>query len=163
MSLKEMIMSRTYRTSGNRVLMPLVTLAILVVLCAPSAAPGNEPAFTRTADAADMAWGPCPTFMPENCRIAVLHGDPAKPGADVLFSLRAGTTAPPHWHSSAERMVLVSGEMQVVYEGQAPVVMRAGTYAYGPPRREHHATCVSEEDCVLFIAFEEALDAFPVD
>lgn len=156
-------MSRIYRVSGNRIFTPLTVLAIFAGLCAPSAAPGNEPAFTRTADATDVSWGPCPAFMPEDCRITVLHGDPAKPGADVFFKLRSGTTAPPHWHSSAERMVLVSGEMQVFYEGQAAVVMTAGTYAYGPPRREHHATCVSDEDCVLFIAFEEALDAFPAE
>jgi hypothetical protein len=60
-------------------------------------------------------------------------------------------------------MVLVAGRMQVVYRGQDPVVLTAGTYAYGPSRREHHATCVSDDDCVLFIAFDEPLDAFPAD
>ena len=154
-------MSRISRFSASTMLTPLATLAIFAGLAAPSAVPADEPAFTRTADSAELAWGPCPAFMPDGCRIAVLHGDPAKPGADVLFMLPAGAKAPPHAHTSAERMVLVSGRMQVAYAGQEPVVMTAGTYAYGPPLREHHASCVSDGDCVLFIAFEGPVDAFP--
>jgi quercetin dioxygenase-like cupin family protein len=56
-------------------------------------------------------------------------------------------------------MLLVSGEMQVQYEGQEPVVMKAGTYAYGPAGLRHAATCSSDQDCILFIAFEEPVDA----
>ena len=157
-------MSRTSRSSSrNRILTLPVILAVFPGLTAPAVVPADEPAFTRAADAPELAWGPCPAFMPDGCRISVLHGDPAKPAADVFFRLPAGTKAPLHWHHSAERMVLVAGRMQVAYEGQDPVVMTAGTYAYGPPRREHQASCVSDEDCVLFIAFEEPLDAFPAD
>jgi quercetin dioxygenase-like cupin family protein len=141
----------------------LPLLAAGAFFTVPIAAASDEQAFTRTADSAELDWGPCPAFMPESCRISVLHGDPAKPASDVFFKLPAGAKAPLHWHNSAERMVLVSGRMEVAYEGQAPVVLKAGTYAYGPPRREHHATCVSDTDCVLFIAFEEPLDAFPAD
>lgn len=138
-------------------------LAVAAFFAAPAVAASDEPAFTRTADSAELEWGPCPAFMPDGCRISVLHGDPAKPASDVFFKLPAGAKAPSHWHNSAERMVLVKGRMQVVYEGQEAVVLDAGTYAYGPPRREHHATCISDEDCVLFIAFEGPLDAFPAD
>lgn len=154
-------MPRIFRLSAKTMLTVLASLAILAGLAAPSATSAEEAAFTRTADSPELAWGPCPAFMPDECRIAVLHGDPAKPAADVLFRLPAGVSVPPHAHSSAERMVLVSGRMEVVYAGQEPVVMTAGTYAYGPPLLEHHATCVSDEDCVLFIAFEKPVDAFP--
>lgn len=155
-------MSRVFPSSPIRtILRRLATVVIVTGLVVPAASLSDERAFTRTADSPELKWGPCPAFMPEGCSLAVLQGDPAKPAADVFFKLPAGTTAPLHWHSSAERMVLVSGEMEVLYEGQDPVVMEAGTYAYGPPRREHHATCVSDEDCILFIAFEEPVDAFP--
>lgn len=156
-------MRSSQSSSVDRTLAPLATLAVLAGIASPTAVLSDEPAFTRTADSPELTWGPCPPFMPDGCRIAVLHGDPAKPAADVFFKLPAGTRAPLHWHNSAERMVLVNGRMQVVYEGQEPVVLEAGTYAYGPSRREHHATCVSDEDCILFIAFEEPLDAFPAD
>ena len=155
-------MSGIFSFSSRRLPKSLATLAALASIAAPSGVPADEPAITRTADAAELAWGPCPEFMPGGCRIAVLHGDPSKPNADVLFKLPAGTKAPAHTHHSAERMVLISGRMQVVYAGQDPAVLTAGTYAYGPPQREHQATCISDEDCVLFIAFEEAVDAVPV-
>ncbi len=57
--------------------------------------------------------------------------------------------------------MLTSGELLVDYDGQEPVVMRAGTYAYGPARLPYDAHCRSEEACVLFIAFEEPVDALP--
>ena len=60
-------------------------------------------------------------------------------------------------------MVLISGEMEVDYEGQAPVVMEPGTYAYGPAGLPHTTRCQSDEACVLFIAFEEPVDAMPVN
>ena len=132
-------------------------------LMAPAAALGEDQAFIRTADSAELEWGPCPDFMPDGCAIAVLQGNPAEPNADVFFRLPAGATAPFHRHASAERMVLVSGEMQVRYEGQEPVVLKTGTYAYGPPRLPHDATCRSATDCVLFIAFEEPVDAVAVE
>jgi hypothetical protein len=59
-------------------------------------------------------------------------------------------------------MVLISGEMEVDYDGQDPVVLTAGTYAYGPARLPHTARCLDGDDpCVLFIAFEEPVDAVP--
>lgn len=136
-------------------------VALVAVLALPLSASGEDAAFVQSPDAADLEWGPCPDFMPAGCEIAVLQGNPAEPNADVLFKLPSGTTAPSHWHTSAERMVLIAGELEVEYEGQEPATIRTGDYAYGPPKLPHHATCKSEQDCVLFIAFEEPVDALP--
>lgn len=114
-------------------------------------------------DDSDLAWGPCPAFMPESCEIAVLHGAPADPNADIFFKMAPGTTVPSHTHTSAERMVLVSGEMRVTYEGHDAVVLTPGAYAHGPAEMPHKATCADGEACVLFIAFNEPIDAFPAD
>ncbi len=122
----------------------------------------TQEAFTRNADDSNLKWNPCPDFMPESCSIAVLQGDPAKPNADVFFKLEGNTSVTQHWHNSAERMVLISGEMQVEYESQDPVVLTSGDYAYGPPQKPHNASCISDEPCVLFIAFNEPVDAFQV-
>lgn len=108
-----------------------------------------------------LKWGPCPAFLPAGCQIAVLHGDPAQPNADVFFKVPAGATLPSHWHSSAERMVLVAGELKVTYEGQKPLVLKPGMYAYGPPKVKHEGICQSAVPCVLFIAFELTVDATP--
>ena len=97
--------------------------------------------------------------MPAGCGLAILHGDPSQPNTDVFFKLPPGASLPIHWHTSAERMVLIAGELRVSYEGQASAVLKAGGYAYGPPGRRHGGACVSAVPCVLFIAFEAPVDA----
>ena len=99
--------------------------------------------------------------MPKGCELAVLHGNPAQPNTDIFFRVPAKAEIPDHWHSSAERMVLVEGVLQVAYKGQAPVTLRPGSYAYGPAKAPHSAVCRSAEPCVLFIAFEGPVDAHP--
>jgi len=131
--------------------------AVTLLGTAPALAGGQ--AFIWNADDEGLQWGPCPDFMPEGCGLAVLQGDPADHNADVFFRLPGGTTAPHHWHTSAERMVLVSGKMEVNYDGQEPVILKPGTYAYGPPKLPHVTHCRSDEDCLLFIAFEKPVDA----
>lgn len=144
------------------------TCCLAALLCvtgsfAHAQAPGQEPALVLTVDDAQLAWGPCPPFLPEGCGIAVLHGDPAKDNFDVFLKVPANSDLPLHWHTSAERMVLIAGEMQVTYAGQETATLKAGTYAYGPAKRVHEGKCTSSVPCVLFIAFESALDAVPVE
>lgn len=38
---------------------------------------------------------------------------------------------------------------------------KRGMYAYGPAKLPHKAYCASGAPCVLFIAFESAVDAVP--
>ena len=121
----------------------------------------REPALAKAADDAGLAWGPCPEFLPAGCAIAVLHGDPSQPNADILFKVPGRSDIPLHTHASAERMVLVGGELEVTYEGQPPARLAPGTYAYGPAGRPHSGRCLSEAPCVLVIAFEGPVDAVP--
>jgi len=122
-----------------------------------------EPAISVAADAGQLEWGPCPEFFGEGCHIAALHGDPGQPNSDLLFRLAGQREFPAHHHTSAERMVLISGVLDVTYEGQDSVSLAAGDYAYGPPGRIHYGQCVSDEPCVLFIAFEQPVDAMQVE
>ncbi len=132
----------------------------------PAAGEGGPPLAILASDAS-LAWGGCPPIFPEGCQIGVLHGDPAKPNADVFLRVPAGLGLPAHTHTSAERMILVSGEMNVKYLGAPAVTLVPGQYAYGPPGLPHLAMCVSDETCTLFIAFEGPVDALeyagPVD
>lgn len=122
--------------------------------------PTGPTALTRTFQDASLEWGPCPAFLPEGCARAVLHGDPSKENADIFFKVPGGSTIVRHWHTSAERMVLVSGELHVTYDGRETAVLKPGTYGYGPAKLAHRAVCMGEEPCVLAIAFEAPVDAF---
>lgn len=139
----------------------------LLLFCSivPAEAQESEPdgnAMVFSMEDTELEWGPCPAFMPEGCRIALLQGNPEEPNADVFFKMEGNTSVARHWHHSPERMVLVSGEMQVSYDGQDSEVIKVGNYAYGPAELPHKASCLSDEPCVLFIAFEDPVDAMPV-
>lgn len=121
----------------------------------------QEPPLTRAPQDSKLKWGPCPPFLPKGCEISVLHGDPAKNNADIFFKVPANSILPRHWHTSAERMVLVSGELHVTYDGHKTAVLKPGTYAYGPPKLPHKAECKNAGPCVLFIAFVSPVDAVP--
>ena len=139
------------------------SLATATLLAASMAVPAQSPAaensVAHTFKDKDLQWGPCPPFLPQGCGIAVLHGDPAKPNVDVFFKVPGGSKIPAHTHTSAERMTLVSGQLTVKYDGEKPVTLKPGHYAYGPAKKPHEATCAKGDPCVLFIAFESPLDA----
>jgi quercetin dioxygenase-like cupin family protein len=136
---------------------------VVVGVASSGAALAAERALALGASDPALKWGGCPAFMPSGCELAVLHGDPAKENADVLLKIPAKSTIPMHTHTSAERMILTAGELQVTYQGQPMAVLKPGSYAYGPPQRPHKAACVSAKPCMLFIAFEQPVDAIPVE
>ncbi|MDO9467713.1 MAG: cupin domain-containing protein [Thiobacillus sp.] len=148
----------TIQTRMRRLPVRAALSALLVASPFAVAFAQDTPLASMAGDAA-LKWGGCPEFMPKGCEIAVLHGDPAKNNADVFFKVPANAVVPRHWHTSAERMVLVAGELHVTYDGHPTAVLTPGTYAYGPARMPHSATCGAAGPCVLFIAFESPVDA----
>ena len=137
----------------------LQMLATASLIVASPLVAATERAVAFSFEDSQLEWGPCPDFIPKGCEIAVLHGDPAKENADIYFKVPPNFTIPRHWHTSAERMALVSGELHVTYQGQPTTTLRPGMYAYGPARLPHEAVCVGDIHCVLFIAFEGPVDA----
>ena len=141
----------------------ILSLFVLLFLSSPLHAEDvKDLALTYKHTDASLKWGPCPAFIGSGCEIAVLHGDPAKDNVDILFKVPANFSIPHHWHTSAERMILLSGTLKVTYDGQKSETLTTGMYAYGPSKRAHRAYCEEGDPCVLFIAFEDPLDAFEV-
>ncbi len=144
-------------------------VAILASACSPEVAKAPAPASEFEKALAIMVsdpaltWGPCPPIFSGDCSIAVLHGNPAEANADAFLKVGPQYNIPAHWHTSAERMILVTGQLQVTYKGQPTVTLAVGNYAYGPARMPHNATCVSADPCTLFIAFEAPVDAHAYD
>ncbi len=122
------------------------------------AQPSAKPLVIEASDPA-LAWGPCPPVLPGNCAIAVLHGDPTKPNSDIFLRVGPGFILPPHLHTSAERITLVTGKLDLQYKGSPVRSVAQGSYAYGPAKLPHKGKCVSKEPCTLFIAFELPVDA----
>jgi quercetin dioxygenase-like cupin family protein len=137
----------------------LICATTLIVAAAVVHGDSTEAPLAIAAGDPAVKWGPCPDFMPKGCGLAVLHGDPSKNNADALLRVPAGSEIPRHWHTSAERMVLVAGELTVTYDGQSPAVLKPGMYAYGPAKAPHKAFCSKGAACMLFIAFESPIDA----
>jgi quercetin dioxygenase-like cupin family protein len=142
----------------------LLALLALLLTGAHALAEGTaQGPLALTIEDPRIEWGPCPEFIPEGCRIAVIQGDPERRNADVFFKLPPNFEVPRHRHTSAERMVLISGEFHVTYDGHDTIVMKPGSYAHGPAELPHKAFCAEGDPCVLFIAFEEPVDAVPVE
>ena len=151
---KPLVNARTLKLTMFATLSLVGTLAIAHDVTA-------DPALAIAANSKDLKWADCPDFLPKGCKLSVLHGDPAKSNVDVFFKLPGKSVLPLHWHTSAERMTLVSGKLNITYNGQKEAVVKAGSYMYGPPKLAHKGYCASKEPCILFIAFESPLDAVP--
>lgn len=132
--------------------------ACALALSVPAFASTDTPLAIDHAGKA-VIWGPCPPIFGAGCELAVLQGAPDKPNADVLLRIAGGKTLAAHRHSSAERMILLTGRLRVRYQGHPARMLIAGHYAYGPAGLPHEATCMGRQRCTLFIAFEGPVDA----
>ena len=121
----------------------------------------TEMSITKTINDSDIVWNPAPEFFP-GCSFTILHGDISEPNLDLFFRIEPNTEIINHTHNSAERMVLISGELEVQYEGEKPQILKAGTYAYGPANKPHRAKCLNSGQCVLFIALVDPFNAEPI-
>lgn len=82
-----------------------------------------------------------PGFNP-GMKLAVINGDPGKPGEYTLrLMFPAGYRFPVHWHPGAENLTVVSGTFQLGMGNTADMSTLkdyvAGDYLYIPPRHAH--------------------------
>ena len=124
-----------------------------------SLAQAAELPLAKTSNDKSLKWGPCPELFPKGCEISMLYEGVNKKNSDIYFKVPGNYSIPAHTHTSAEHMTLVSGNLKVKYKGQAEVTLLPGSYAFGPAHHPHEAKCISEESCVLFISFDEPIDA----
>ncbi len=85
--------------------------AVALALFALAAAPPPEAIQVK---AAAIVWKDGPPSLPKGTKMAVLEGDPKKPG---IFTMRlrvpAGSKIMPHWHPRPERVTVLSGQVKV--------------------------------------------------
>jgi len=57
-----------------------------------------------------LTWGPAPPNFAEGAQVAVLQGDPGKPGTyTVRFKMPSGYKVAPHWHPADVAVTMISG------------------------------------------------------
>lgn len=104
--------------------------------------------------AEEVQWAPAPPSLPAGAQLAVLDGDPKKPG---LFTMRgkfpAGYKIPAHWHPQDERVTVISGALNIAmgdkFDESKGDKIPAGGYASMPARMKHYA--YFQEETVLQI------------
>ncbi|MBA2404456.1 MAG: DUF4437 domain-containing protein [Bdellovibrionales bacterium] len=132
---------------------------LVALTCFISLAQAADKPITRTMNDKNIKWGPCPEIFPQGCQLGLLHGSPEKKNTDVFLKLPPNYNLPAHTHTSAEHMTMVSGNLEVQFKDEKKIVLTPGTYAFGPAEHAHQAKCTSKDSCVLFISFDEPIDA----
>jgi quercetin dioxygenase-like cupin family protein len=123
------------------------SIAVLVVCLAPIGAAGRQakspaPATGHTVVRPDaVGWKP----LRPGAEIAVVSGDPDKPGAPFVMRMRYRGAAriPPHWHPTDEHITVLSGTIVVGmgerFDESSGTELHAGAYAFVPTKMAHYA------------------------
>lgn len=117
----------------------------------------NRPAMAQTAHktatpaakaivvpAGAATWGPAPAILPAGAQLAVLEGDPTKPGRYTMrLSMPANYRIPPHFHHTWEHVTVVEGTFNVgmgeKFDDRGGVNLKAGSFGALPPGMRHFA------------------------
>ncbi len=91
-----------------------------------------------------IKWGDAPPSLPKGAKLAVLYGDPSKAGPFCIRLMApAGYKIPPHWHSQAEALTVISGTFYLgmgdKMDATATQPLKAGGFHYLPPKEHHFA------------------------
>jgi len=118
-----------------------IILAALVGT-APAQGTSDRESFVNPGD---IKWGDAPPSMPKGAKIAVLQGDPGKPGPFVIrLMVPAGYKIAPHWHSQDESLTVISGTLNFGI-GDKPEpgkahALTAGGFHYLAGKDHHYVT-----------------------
>ncbi len=112
--------------------------------------PRHDPAIAGPVmmNATEAVFGPPPAGLPAGASIAVLEGDPRRAATELTVRVRlpAGSRVGAHTHPTHERMVVLSGRVEVRVGG-ASKEMRPGGIVLVPAGQAHEL--VAAEDAVV--------------
>lgn len=140
-----------------------ITFALVCALSTPVALAG-QPVPKDTADlwpASQLKWEPMPGLP--GAMQAPLWGHPQKGEHGVMYKWPAGTSVPLHWHSRADRAVVVAGTMLLAPEGKPAVELGPGSFFSFGGHVKHATSCKAGADCVFFLEREGTFDATMVE
>jgi beta-alanine degradation protein BauB len=143
-------------------------LAAAVLAQAPGVAKGKSapkagagtPIFIPSGD---LKWADLdPTGAP-GVKIADVWGDHTKGAYGAFLKFPPGFVAPLHTHTSAIKIVVMSGTYMQTPEGKAEERLGPGSYAFQPGGNyKHISACDKASECELFIQSTGKFDLLPV-
>ena len=97
----------------------------------------------------ELQWGPAPDVLPAGAKLAVLEGDPTKPGEFTMrLKMPGGYKIPPHFHPRMEHVTLISGSAYVgmgdKFDESKMAALPVGTFAWIKPGAHHFAMAKGE-------------------
>jgi hypothetical protein len=118
-------------------------VAPLVLFLAPAASAADATGEV-TMNPVDVKWGPAPPVLPKGAKLAVLYGDPGKPGPFVMRLMApANYKIAPHWHTQAENLSIISGTLYLgdgdKMEKAHAHALKTGGYHFLPAKAHHYA------------------------
>jgi quercetin dioxygenase-like cupin family protein len=98
---------------------------------------------------AKVKWVDAPPVLPPGAKVALLQGDPAKPGPFVMrVRLPDGYRVPPHTHPKRESVTVLSGTLYVgmgdTFDPKKGREMPAGAYGSWPEGMSHYVWAKGE-------------------
>ena len=98
-----------------------------------------------------VEWGPPPASLPPGAQMALVRGDPRKPGPFIVrFRLRDGFAVPPHWHPVDEHVRVIRGQYGHGFGDVADTTtmrwLRPGQRAVLPARSHHYTRARGETE-----------------
>jgi hypothetical protein len=128
----------------------LVTAALLLTAgsvtaqerVTPAGTPDKPHAIVATPDA--IKWAAAPASLPAGAKLAVLEGDPAKPGPFTMrLSMPKDYRIPPHFHPVIEHVTVIEGTFYVGmgerFDASTASALPTGTFAALEPGVRHFA------------------------
>ena len=92
----------------------------------------------------DLKWGPAPAVFPKGAKLAVLSGDPSKPGPFVIrLKMPAGYRIAAHHHPTDEYVTVISGDFRLgmgdKLDKAKTKALAAGGFGVAPQGMNHYA------------------------
>jgi hypothetical protein len=128
----------------------VATVFALAAVCAAGWALGQdkaapaEPKGHVMENESEIQWMDAPPVFPAGAKMAVLQGDPNKPGPfTVRLKVGDGYKVAPHWHPTAENLTIISGTFNVgtgdTADASKTTALTAGGFATMPAKMHHFA------------------------
>lgn len=111
--------------------------------------------------ASEMKWVDPPN-APPGVKMAVAFGDPAKGPHGAFHKFPAGFEAPMHYHTAGHHVVVVSGTVDLMPEGEAAKKLGPGSYFSITGKKHHSTKCEAGAECLLFVDCGGAWDVVPI-